>query len=68
VIPEQGTVAEFDPETQAGSVLRDDGTSVGFLGPAFAASGLRFLRPGQRVRIDRDADGRVLRVTLLTLP
>jgi 2-phospho-L-lactate guanylyltransferase len=67
VRPEQGTVAEFDPDTQAGSVLRDDGTSVAFAGPAFAASGLRFLRPGQRVRIDRDGDGHVVRVTLVTL-
>jgi 2-phospho-L-lactate guanylyltransferase len=65
--PEQGTVAGFDAESRAGSVLRDDGTSVPFTAAAFDASGLRLLRAGQRVRIDRDGDGRVVRVTLVTL-
>jgi 2-phospho-L-lactate guanylyltransferase len=63
----QGTVAEFDADTQAGAVLLDDGTRVLFPAGAFAASGLRFLRPGQRVRLERDPAGTVVRVTLLTL-
>jgi 2-phospho-L-lactate/phosphoenolpyruvate guanylyltransferase len=63
----QATVSRFDPSTQAGEVLLDDGTTVPFPADAFALSGLRLLRPGQRVRIDRDSDGTVTRVTLFTL-
>jgi len=63
----QGTVAEFDFDTHRGSVLLDDGTLVPFPADAFALSGLRLLRPGQRVRLDRDPTGMVVRVTLLTL-
>ena len=50
--PVQGTVATFDEPTGAGSVVLDDGTTVEFPAAAFAASGLRLLRPGQRVRLD----------------
>ncbi len=63
----QATVCRFDPETGSGSVLLDDGRQVDFDAAAFAAGGLRLLRPGQRVRLDRAAD-RVVRVTLITLP
>jgi 2-phospho-L-lactate/phosphoenolpyruvate guanylyltransferase len=63
----QGTVAEFEADTHAGVVLLDDGTRVPFPAAAFAGSGLRFLRPGQRVRLERDPAGTVVRVTLLTL-
>jgi cold shock CspA family protein len=62
----QGTVATFDPQTHAGSLLLDDGTELAFPPAAFEASGLRLLRLGQRVRVDRDASGRVTRVTLAT--
>jgi 2-phospho-L-lactate guanylyltransferase len=64
----QGTVATFDEQTGAGSVLLDDGTEMAFPAEAFAVSGLRLLRLGQRVRLDRDAAGDVTRVTLPTLP
>jgi 2-phospho-L-lactate guanylyltransferase len=64
----QATVATFDERTGAGSVLLDDGSEVSFPAEAFAASGLRLLRLGQRVRLDRDAAGRVSKVTLPTLP
>jgi len=60
-------VATFDPATGSGTVLTDDGRRVAFDGPAFAAGGLRLLRVGQRVRLDT-SDGRVVRVTLVTLP
>jgi hypothetical protein len=63
----QGTVAEFDAGTHAGAVLLDDGTRVPFPADAFAESGLLFLRPGQRVRLECDPAGTVVRVTLLTL-
>lgn len=64
----QGTVRVFDPATGAGDVLLDDGRPVSFDGSAFAASGLRLLRIGQRVRLRRDATGAVVLVTILTLP
>jgi 2-phospho-L-lactate guanylyltransferase len=64
----QGTVATFDERTGAGSVLLDDGAEVRFPASAFAASGLRLLRIGQRVRLDRDDTGEISRVTLPTFP
>jgi 2-phospho-L-lactate guanylyltransferase len=64
----QATVATFDEQTGAGTVLLDDGSEMAFPAEAFAASGLRLLRLGQRVRLDRDTEGRVIRVTLPTLP
>ena len=63
----QATVATFDPATGSGTVLTDDGRRVAFDGAAFAAGGLRLLRLGQRVRLET-AGGRVVRVTLVTLP
>jgi 2-phospho-L-lactate guanylyltransferase len=59
-------VAEFDRETGAGRVLLDDGSALPFDPPAFAAGGLRFLRPGQRVKLERADDGTIRRVTLAT--
>lgn len=61
----QGTVRDFDPVTGAGSVLLDDGRLVPFDAAAFEAGGMRFLRSGQRVRLDT-VDGRVVRVTIHT--
>jgi 2-phospho-L-lactate guanylyltransferase len=50
-------------------VLLDDGRELAFDAAAFAAGGLRLLRFGQRVRLERDAEGqRVVRVTIHTLP
>ncbi len=48
----QATVHRFDPETLSGSVLRDDGVEMPFDAAAFAASGLRLLRLGQRLTVD----------------
>jgi hypothetical protein len=64
----QGTVAEFDEVHHNGSLLLDDGTTVEFPAGAFDASGLRLLRLGQRVKIDRSPDGAITRITLPTLP
>jgi 2-phospho-L-lactate guanylyltransferase len=64
----QGTVATFDPGTRAGTVLLDDGREVEFPATAFAASGLRLLRLGQRVRLDRDDSGEIVKITLPTMP
>ena len=63
----QGTVSEFDAATGAGAVLLDDGTQVRFPAEAFAASGLRLLRLGQRLRLERDDAGGVRRVALVTM-
>jgi cold shock CspA family protein len=67
VAPVQATVATFDPETGSGTVLTDDGRRIPYGGDAFAAGGLRLLRPGQRVRLDTAA-GAVVRITIATLP
>jgi cold shock CspA family protein len=63
----QATVATFDPDTGSGAVLTDDGRRISYDGVAFAAGGLRLLRPGQRVRLET-AGGEVVRITLSTLP
>jgi 2-phospho-L-lactate guanylyltransferase len=62
----QGTVASYDPDTRSGTVLLDDGTALAFPSTAFDASGLRLLRLGQRLRIERDESGEVVKVTLPT--
>jgi cold shock CspA family protein len=64
----QGTVASFDADSTAGTVLLDDGSEVAFPATAFATSGLRLLRIGQRIRLEHGEDGTVSRVTLVTLP
>jgi hypothetical protein len=64
----QATVRSFDPATRSGSVFLDDGTVLAFGAAAFAASGLRLLRPGQRVAIDRAEDGAIAYLALATLP
>lgn len=60
----QGTVATFDAETRTGSLLLDDGTPLAIPAAAFAASGLRLLRSGQRLTIESNAAGEVIRVSL----
>ncbi|MFJ6195618.1 cold-shock protein [Micromonospora sp. NPDC092111] len=63
----QGTVATFDPQTRTGVLLLDDGTELAFPARAFDASGLRLLRLGQRLRVEKNPDGEVVRVTLPTM-
>ena len=64
----QATVRSFDPAAGSGSVFLDDGTVVGFGPAAFAGSGLRLLRPGQRVGIGCDPGGAITGLTLATFP
>jgi 2-phospho-L-lactate guanylyltransferase len=64
----QATVRHFDPHTRSGDVLLDDGSVVSFPASAFDASGLRLLRLGQRVRLERADDGAVTFLTIATLP
>lgn len=66
----QGTVLTFDSEIGAGSVVLDTGEALTFSTEVFAASGLRLLRPGQRVRlqVSDDPDSRLISaITILTL-
>ncbi|MFW6694231.1 hypothetical protein [Streptomyces sp. MAR4 CNX-425] len=63
----QATAFTYDPQTRSGSVLLDDGTPLPFDGAAFAAGGLRLLRPGQRVRIETEGEGESRRIVLVTL-
>ncbi|MDN5794728.1 MAG: cold-shock protein [Intrasporangium sp.] len=48
----QATVHSFDPDRLSGSVLRDDGVELPFDAAAFATSGLRHLRVGQRLTVE----------------
>ncbi|MEO7069527.1 MAG: hypothetical protein ABI131_03450 [Nostocoides sp.] len=48
----QASVHKYDDESGSGSVLLDDGREIPFDGPVVDASGLRRLRPGQRVSIE----------------
>jgi len=63
----QATVSFFDPETWTGAVLLDDGVEVPFPADAIAGSGLRLLRPGQRVRLETTGESDSLRVEKLQL-
>ena len=74
----QATVSSFDADTGAGTLLLDDGVELAFGPDAIAGTGLRLLRPGQRVRIetvgqspDSGGDGaagtEVRRLQILTL-
>ena len=64
----QGTARVFDPTTRSGTVLLDDGTEVAYDSAAFDAGGLRLLRIGQRVKMSLDDDGRIVALTLVTMP
>jgi len=68
------TVRDHDLVTGAGSVILDDGLILGYTGDAFWPSGLRLLRPGQRVRLrfgddivtSGETSGSILAITLTT--
>ncbi|HWG65227.1 MAG TPA: hypothetical protein VG253_26375 [Streptosporangiaceae bacterium] len=64
----QATVRNYDAGSRSGTVFTDEGTVLPFTGTAMASSGLRLLRPGQRVRIARQSDGAITAITLATFP
>lgn len=67
----QATVSTYDIGSGSGSVLLDDGVELPFAPGALAGTGLRLLRPGQRVRVELDGDAGstyVSRLQILTLP
>ena len=63
----QGTVASFSAETRSGTVLLDDGRELSFSAEAFATSGMRMFRLGQRVKL-RIVDSRIVALTHIALP
>lgn len=63
----QATVRSFDAVTRSGTVLLDDGTELPYGSSAFDASGVRLLRPGQRVRIEVDETPSGRQVGFLTI-
>lgn len=63
----QATVSSFDPATRAGALLLDDGVEVPFGADALVGSGLRLLRPGQRVRLETSGSDETLEVTRMQI-
>jgi cold shock CspA family protein len=63
----QGTVASFSQQTNSGTVLLDDGTELPFSADAFAASGMRMFRLGQRVKL-KVVHGQIVALTHIALP
>lgn len=65
----QGTVKSFDPATQRTVILDDRLRELSVSRETFAASGLRELRLGQRVRfeIDDEDDERVTNLNIISL-
>jgi cold shock CspA family protein len=63
----QATVHRFDPDTGAGTVLLDDGLDVPFDAAAWAGSGLRHLRSGQRLDVVLEGSGAAVHAVSLRL-
>jgi cold shock CspA family protein len=63
----QATVRSFDPQTRSGTVLSDDGREVPYNAEAFARSGLRHLRIGQRVDVALEGEGEHMSARSLTI-
>ncbi|HEX2029020.1 MAG TPA: hypothetical protein VHF25_13575 [Nitriliruptorales bacterium] len=63
----QGTVKSFDPVTQQAVILDDRLRQLPVSRQVFAASGLRELRLGQRVRFELDDEDGSERVTNLNI-
>ena len=53
----QATVSRYDELSHEGDVLLDDGLELPFSAQALHGTGLRLLRPGQRVRVAVTGDG-----------
>lgn len=62
------TVADWSPTDGSTVVVTDAGARLDCPATVFAASGLRRLRSGQRVRLALDRGGAVIALTLVTLP
>jgi hypothetical protein len=61
----QGVIKAFDPGSRVGSIVREpDRMEIDLAEDALVGSIFRFLRQGQRVNFDLDADGRATRLRL----
>lgn len=58
----QGTIKEFDVQTNSGCLLLDNQEELPIDAETFAASGMIELRLGQRVRFEIDGSGEERRV------
>jgi 2-phospho-L-lactate guanylyltransferase len=63
----QATVYRYDPDSGSGAVVTDDGVVLPFDLDALRLSGLRHLRPGQRLTVERAEDGGISQLTLGTI-
>ncbi len=63
----QATVSSYDTASRTGRVLLDDGVELPFGADALDGSGLRLLRPGQRVRLLTSGEGAGLTVRSLQI-
>jgi cold shock CspA family protein len=63
----QATVYRFDPDSGSGSVLTDQGAVLTFEAEALSLSGLRHLRPGQRLTVELGASGIITGLRLGTI-
>ncbi len=63
----QATVARFDAVTVSGEVVTDAGLVLPFGEEAFATSGLRHVRPGQRLTVTVDGTGTAAVVVAMRL-
>jgi len=60
-------VYRYQPESGSGSVLTDEGVVLPFQVDALRLSGLRHLRPGQRLTVELTETGEVAGLTLGTI-
>lgn len=63
----QATVRRYSAQDSSGTVLLDDGVELPYDGEAFATSGLRHLRVGQRLAVVITGTGPSLRVNAMSL-
>ena len=63
----QATVYRYQPESGSGSVLTDDGVVLPFEIDALRRSGLRHVRPGQRLTVELTESGEISGLTLGTI-
>jgi hypothetical protein len=61
----QATVFHFDPTTNNGDVVTDEGVLLPFSRQVLEESALRTLRPGQRLTVTVDGAGTQARVTAI---
>jgi 2-phospho-L-lactate guanylyltransferase len=63
----QATVSRYDETSHDGDVLLDDGIELPFSAQALQGTGLRLLRPGQRVRVTVAGEGAERHVAALQI-